>query len=72
MNVALLVGLVLLGVFAVLLWVDYCNARALGAPIALVSWRYHVRVRWWLTRDMKIDLFWLALAAGWCAWDVLA
>lgn len=63
MNVALLwVGLALLAVFAVLLWVDYSNARASSAPLKPVSWRYHLRVRWWLTPPMKNDL-WLFFAA---------
>ena len=62
MNWPLWLAYAALGVFAVSLWVDYCNARASAAPLKPVSWRYHLRHRWWLTPETKNDL-WLFFAA---------
>lgn len=70
MSTALLIGIVLLVLLAVSLWIDYSNARAQFAPLAPVGWLYHFRVRWWLTPQIKIDLFLFAVAAGWVAWAV--
>ncbi len=56
MRAPQIILLVMSAFWLFVLWIDYTNARAWSALLFPVPWRYHLRVRWWSTPRVKLDL----------------